>query len=73
LPDYFHHDGRYEKNPRSADVIVDRVLGGLQAMVQPGIDGILDHSLQYYAANIRKQMRSSKAKNRLKAPWSNYW
>lgn len=73
LPDYFHHDGRYEKNPRSADVIVDRVLGGLQAMVQPGIDGIRDHSLQYYAANIRKQMRSSKAKNRLKAPWSNYW
>ena len=73
LPDYFHHDGRYEKNPRRSDVIVDRVLGGIQAIAQPGIDGIRDHGLQYYAANIRKQMRPSKIKNRLKAPWANYW
>ena len=73
LPDYFHHDGRYEKDPRSSDIIVDRVLGGLQAMAQPGIDGIQDHGLKNYAANIKKQIRQSKTKNRLKAPWSNYW
>lgn len=73
LPDYFHHDGRYEKDPRRSDVIVDRVLGEIQAMTQPGIDGIRDHSLKYYAANIRKQMRPGKTKNRLKAPWANYW
>lgn len=73
LPDYFHHDGRYEKNPRSRDVIVDRVLGGIQAMLKPGIDGIQDHGLNYYAANIKKQMRPSKTKNSLKAPWANYW
>ena len=73
LPDYFHHDGRYEKDPRRSDVIVDRVLGGLQAIVKPGIDGIQDHGLKYYAANIKKQMRPGKTKNRLKAPWENYW
>ena len=73
LPDYFHHDGRYEKDPSSTDVIVDRVLGGLQAMAQPGVDGIRDHGLKYYATNIRKQIRLSQIKNRLKAPWANYW
>lgn len=70
---YFNWKGKLLKGPNKKKKRLDMLFGGLRAMTEPGIDGIEDHNLKYYAKLIKKQINNQTVKNKLRIPFPDFW